>query len=321
MRKMLFALAFLLPVLPLFAQEKAARPSEGQKTIQTNFQEELRQTPAQNLQIAIEAMVVEVNEDRTRELGVDYTLDVNDLGNANLDQIDMAKLAGISANITDIVIDDFASIAANIRALVEKGEAKIRTRPVAVALNNTMVEIVTANEIPYQDIRADNRGRSQLQVSFEQVGVILKVTPRIQNPQKKEFIELTIHDLVVSGVSQYVTVREVNRPIFVTSRARTAVVLRDSETLVIGGLKTEREVVQETAIPFLGRIPWIGWLFKYKNIDMQRSNIFFFITPRLLTPGVNPILPFDFQNYQTILDSKQPKKPKDLFGPSLFEEE
>ncbi|NQU43715.1 hypothetical protein HQ520_10540, partial [bacterium] len=152
------------------------------------------------LQIAIEGIVVEVNNDYSRSLGIDYS--VGDLGSLILDT---ATEAGIGATFSDIGIGDYVDVTANVRALADTGSADIRTRPVAVALNNTKVKIQTISEIPFQDVKFDNRGNPQFAVTFKKVGVVLEVTPRIIKEDSKRSIELDIENLEVSGVSRFVT--------------------------------------------------------------------------------------------------------------------
>ena len=272
--------------------------SDGRST------EGIRVTPSPNppanvsssmIQIAIEALVVEVNESRSREIGVDYALDVKELGKIAIQNIAAARIPGIGASFTDISVANLGTIAADLRLLLDSGDAAVRTRPVAVALNATVVEIETVNEVPYQDVAFD-QGNALLRVAWEKVGVRLKVLPRLLVDDPERRIELDIQELNVSSVSDFVNIRGVSRPVFQTSNATTKVLLHDAETLVIGGLKSKRKITRENRVPFLGQIPLLGVLFKYQEQKTENTDIVFYITPHILTPGMNPILPFDFEN-------------------------
>jgi type IV pilus assembly protein PilQ len=247
------------------------------------------------LQIAIEALVVEVNENRSRQIGVDYNLDVKELGKIAIQNLASSQVPGIGATMADVSVADLGSVTADLRLLLDAGEAAVRTRPVAVALNGTEVEIETVNEVPYQDVEFSN-GTSLLRVAWEKVGVRLKVLPRLHPEDPEHRIELDVQDIKVSSVSNFVNVREVSRPVFETSNAATRVMLHDGETLVIGGLKSKRKVTSENRVPFLGRIPLLGFFFKYQEQKTENTDIVFYLTPHVLAPGVNPVLPFDFTN-------------------------
>jgi type II secretory pathway component GspD/PulD (secretin) len=273
--------------------------------------------------IAIEAMVVEINEEFTRSLGLGYTLnrDEGRAPNSNLKAIDVRfpftpdmvsvptfndannsmgyvlgttqQLPGLGFRLSgmDIAMGRFS---ASLRALLLSGNAEIRARTIAVALHDTPVIIETVDEVPFQDVKYD-KGQSRLDVSYEKVGVKLKAKPRIMD-LAKERIELEIDELDLSSVTGYVTLQNVNRPVFAKSSANTRVEINNGETFILGGFKIKRDVVKESGIPFLRRIPILGYLFKSEKKVQENKDVLFFITPYLLDPGASPILPYDFQH-------------------------
>ncbi|MBN1901503.1 type II and III secretion system protein [Candidatus Sumerlaeota bacterium] len=273
--------------------------------------------------IAVDAMVVEVNEEYTRNLGLTYTLNRNEdrAPNNNLKAIDVRfpftpdmvsvptfrdasnsagyilgtsqQLPGLGFRFSgmDIAMGRFS---ASLRALLTSGNAEIRARTLAVALHDTPVVIETVDEVPFQDVRYD-KGQSRLDVSYEKVGVKLKAKPRIID-LAKERIELQIEELDLSSVTGYVTLQNVNRPVFAKSSANTRLEINNGETFIIGGFKIKRDALKESGIPFLRRIPLLGYLFKSERKVQENKDVLFFITPYILDPGVSPILPYDFQH-------------------------
>jgi type II secretory pathway component GspD/PulD (secretin) len=297
-------LIVLAALFPGCARNAAQPPSPPPQISDGPSTEGIRATPSPNpladvdpsmIQIAIEALIVEVNESRSREIGMDYALDVKELGKIAIQNITGARIPGIGASFTDISVGNLGTIAAELRLLLDSGDAAVRTRPVAVALNGTEVEIETVNEVPYQDVAFD-QGNTMLRVAWEKVGVRLKVLPRLLVDDPERRIELDIQELKVSSVSNFINIRDVSRPVFQTSNATTKVLLHDAETLVIGGLKSKRKITRENRVPYLGQIPLVGSFFKYQEQKTENTDIVFYITPHVLTPGVNPILPFDFSN-------------------------
>ena len=73
------------------------------------------------------------------------------------------------------------------------------------------------------------------------------------------------------------------RPIVASRRAETTVRLRDGETLVIGGLVSEKTIETVVKVPILGDIPLLGWFFKSKNLDKKKNCLYIFVTPRIMT--------------------------------------
>ena len=275
-------------------------------------------------QIAIEALVVEINEDTERKWGIDYTLNRNEAENPGsiieginmefpfkADQVSVPdfidtktgngfvinrtnRLPGLGLSFVGLDIGP-GEVSGKLRLLMNQGKAKIRTRPIVVAVNGTTAIIETVEEIPFQDVSFSGKGEAYLDVKYEKVGVKLEVVPTILD-LKRRIVELNIKHVTVSAVSSYVTIKQVNRPVFAESTANTSMEMRSGETLIIGGLKTHREVKEENRLPILGSLPLIGWMFKNQTNVIQIKDTLFFITPYILEPEQSPILPFDFVN-------------------------
>lgn len=102
------------------------------------------------------------------------------------------------------------------------------------------------------------------------------------------------------------TLQNVDRPVISLSRTHTKITLREGETFVVGGLKTRRTMVQEDKVPILGDIPFIKWLFTSRREVVRNMDVLFFITPSILEPGENFLLPYDFENRE-FLGANLPK--------------
>ena len=272
--------------------------------------------------VAIEALVVEITEESSRDLGLTFGIstlesDGSDssgivdgvnigLGAQNLSPVSVAQLAESGDGSTSLSFADrmpgfgislagidigSAALAAELRALLDRGEAVIRTRPIAVALNKTEVKIETADEIPYVDVNI----KGNLGIQKKKVGVQLQVTPSIltENPG---FVKLDISRIEISSGLTFITLQNVNRPVVSVSRTQTSVTLREGETFVVGGLKTRRTVIEKEGIPVLRSIPVLRWIFSSRHEVERNMDVFFFITPKILDPGENFLLPYDFQN-------------------------
>ena len=276
--------------------------------------------------VAIEALVVEVSEERTRDLGFTYGLSTleNDgsdassavdganigLGAQSFSTVSVAgltefadgntrvdfanRMPGLGISLVGIELDS-AVVAAQLRALLDRGEAVIRTRPIGVALNKTEVSIETVDEIPYVDLDA----KGKLGIQKKTVGVKLQVTPTIVADYPGA-VELDISNIEVSSSSRFITLQNVNRPVVNVSKTHTKVTLREGETFIVGGLKTRRKVVEKESVPILGRIPLIKWLFTSRREVMRNMDVLFFITPNILEPGENFLLPYDFENQEPL---------------------
>jgi len=305
---------------------------QQQAAAQPNAAEEI---PLQYYQVAIEALVVEINEKYTRQVGLQYTYGRNTGEPSIVKGIDfnapnqppgvivpqmnvipggfqfnnVTRSAGVGLSLTEMDVSD-GKVGMRLRALIEEGKARIRSRPLAVTLNGNPVKIETVDKVPYQDV-VFKGASGKITIQFEPVGVILNVTPRIKS-LKEGLVELDLTKLEVSAVGRFVNINNVQRPVFVKSEADTKVILRNHETLVIGGFKIENMAKSSQGIPFLRRIPIIKYLFSNETKNLERRDILFYITPHILPPGVQPTLPPRFihnSELNNILQIPPPEQP------------
>lgn len=305
--------------------EKAAVPEKKAAEPVVNAKPEKKSPDAADIRyksktdwhmVAIEALVVEVNEERTRQLGFKYG--VTSEGGGSFDGADVqlgpqgsvlaavpllnkgaegqtgvgfgSRMPGFGISLVGIDLDSTV-LAARLRALLNQGEAVIRTRPIGVALNKTEVVIETVEELPYADVDA----RGKLGIQKKATGVKLKVTPTISTDYPGA-VTLDISNIEISSGSNFITLQNVNRPVVNVSRTHTQLTLREGETFVIGGLKTRRKTVEKESVPILGSIPGLKWLFTSTSEVERNMDVLFFITPKILEPGENFLLPYDFEN-------------------------
>jgi len=270
--------------------------------------------------IAIDAAIVEMSESSTRDLGIEYSFNrdeeiapnsifegmfVNFPFAGDLVQIPrfmdttsgselgfINRFPGLGINLTGLDTNR-GVFEANFRTLLQTGKVEVISQPTAVSVEGERVEIETVDKVPFQDVKFDQGGNPKLETAFAQVGVKLFVTPSIFG-EKRDKIKLTIHKLEVSSVSAYYIIKGVSRPVIAKSEAQSEIILNNKETLILGGLKAERERLSENKIPILGDIPVAGFLFKSQRMTKEKTDILFFITPYILMEGENPKFPPDF---------------------------
>ncbi|CAN0582411.1 unnamed protein product, partial [Laminaria digitata] len=115
-------------------------------------------------------------------------------------------------------------------------------------------------------------------VSFnrEDVGLTLKLKPQIND---EDYVKLEIDQELsdVAGVDQVT-----NQVITSKRSAKTTVVVRSQDSIVIGGLVRDRETLDEAKTPLLGDIPLLGWLFKRRQRKVEKVNLILVITPYII---------------------------------------
>ena len=167
-----------------------------------------------------------------------------------------------------------------ITAAAKKGKAKVLSDPKVATLNNKEANINITTQIPYTttEVSASNPPVSTTKVTYLTTGIILKVTPTI-NPDGR--ISMKINPSI-SQPSATITPVAGGAPGIDTRSADTSVIVRDGETIVIGGLISDTQSEAVFKVPILGDIPILGYLFKKKSMSRTRMELLIFVTPKVI---------------------------------------
>ncbi len=165
------------------------------------------------------------------------------------------------------------AVATRLRLMETEGRAQVLSNPKVVTSSGNAAKISVGGKIPIPVVNNQGVG-SQL----EEYGILLNVLPTII-PERNNLIDLQVQ-LSVSSVdySRTVVIGTAAAPSFTNREVETHVELNSGETLVIGGLKSSSRNVAEDRVPFLGRLPLIGLLFKSKDVTEEQRSLFLFIT-------------------------------------------
>ncbi|HEU5299790.1 MAG TPA: secretin N-terminal domain-containing protein [bacterium] len=166
-----------------------------------------------------------------------------------------------------------------LRALVTEGRAHILSAPRIATLDGNKASILLGDRVPIFTVTTQG-GVTTTTVTFAEVGVKMDVTPRVNSDG---LITLAIMP-EVSAVAEIVTGPGGQQaPRVATRSASTTLIVRDGQTIVLGGLISREDRESTIKIPLLGDIPIIGELFRFRNTDRRESEVIFLITPLITT--------------------------------------
>jgi len=261
-------------------------------------------------QVYVEAMIVEATIEKLQDLGTKWRaiarhegepVAIGGFGNVNsgtvLDII--TGLTGFSAggmgNFLDIPVSavspDGTISSQNLTApgfaalfsLDEfKGAINVLSTPQILTSDNEEAEILVGENVPFVSQRErDVTTTSTVLNSIERtdVGIKLKITPQIT---EGDYVKLDIFQEIssVKDASEEVLISV--GPTTTKRATKTSVVVQDGRTVVIGGLMEERDEEGITKIPLLGDIPILGWLFKFKSVRKNKTNLLVFLSPHVV---------------------------------------
>jgi general secretion pathway protein D len=136
-------------------------------------------------------------------------------------------------------------------------------------------------------VRFDNFGNAINSVTYQSVGIILRVTPFITAEGLVEMILSPETSELVQDRTQWVPISsgpggQVSAPLINSRSADTVVVTPDAHTVVIGGLMQNGKAESETKIPYLGDIPLLGNLFRHRITTDAKTELIIFLTPYII---------------------------------------
>lgn len=174
-----------------------------------------------------------------------------------------------------------------LRMLAQAGKLEILSRPSVLARNNQPATITVGKSVPLiTSTRYDTFGNAINAVSYQSVGIILRVTPFITSDNLVEMIVSPEISTLASQDESVPTAPGVSSPVINIRSADTVVVTPDSQTVVIGGLM--QNVVTEVVnkVPFFGDLPWLGGAFRRTIKANTKTELIIFLTPQIVpAPG------------------------------------
>ncbi len=249
-------------------------------------------------QVMLEARIVEVSTDDAKKYGVDWDL-LNRQGmvfvEGNYTSIsgtftDATKLGNLQMvpnppGTKDIFkLQNFSRLPQTFPAfldlMIQNGNARVLASPRLATLNGQPASILVGERIPYevsQTVFAGSAAAPTISIQREEVGIKLSVTPLIN---ADGWITTTIEPEVSSVIGFTGTNNDL--PEVATRQASTTVRMRDSSSVIIGGLLNTQETTNETRVPILGDLPLLGTLFRHTSKTSRKTDLVIEVTPIIL---------------------------------------
>ena len=173
-----------------------------------------------------------------------------------------------------------SNIAAIINAIKTDDEFRILSTPQILTTDNEEARITVGENRPYQTrSTTDPSGGTFESFEYRDVGKTLKITPHVTEGRlvrMKISLEVTNIDLA-STLTTSSTL-----PVTQKRTIDTTVIVKDNQTVVIGGLIDDSTTINESKVPVLGDIPVLGWLFRNMSESNSKTNLYIFLTPRVI---------------------------------------
>jgi general secretion pathway protein D len=259
-------------------------------------------------QVFVEVMIAEISMNKLLQMGTQWRAAALNNGKpvfiAGVGTVDTSTISSIVTGLTGLTMGGLANYFTIPQSFISGATADVTAPGLAVLLSlsdfrdavnvlstpqiltsdNKEAQIMVGENVPFiasreRDITTTNTVLSS--INRQDVGITLKITPQIS---EGDYIKLDIYQEISAlqgGQSENILTSI--GPTITKRSTKTSVVVKDKQTVVIGGLMQDRDEQTTTKVPFFGDIPLIGWLFKYKTTQKAKTNLLVFLTPHVVT--------------------------------------
>lgn len=179
------------------------------------------------------------------------------------------------------------SVSVLIRALAARRTVRVLSRPQVIALDNQTAQVQVGQEVPVPTGVTISNGIAQTTVETRNAGLILTVSPRI-SPEGQIVMEVAAEKSAYPNLTSGVPISTdangnvVYSPVKDITTARTTVKVPDGQTVVLAGMISKDDSIEERKVPWLGDLPLIGKAFRYDGYTNNRRELLIFLTPRVI---------------------------------------
>jgi general secretion pathway protein D len=290
-------------------------------------------------QVLVEAVLVEVNADKTSDIGVNWGAwsqgangtqipvvgFIEPVGGTSI--LDVATTVnGVSTGSTTTSTSSLTgttlgigkltgsgiNYGAMIRAVSGDANTNILATPSAVTMDNQEAKLDVAQEIPIITGQYSSTGTTTSSVNpfttvqREEVGTILKVTPQIAAQGSSLVLKIHIESSSVAPTSVSTVDITTNK-----RTVETSVMVEDGGIVVLGGLISDSVTRDEQRVPFLGSLPIIGFAFRTRDYSRTRNNLMIFIRPKILRTSAQTVAETT-EKYNFMLNEERKADEPDL---------
>ncbi len=249
--------------------------------------------------VYIEALIMEVDAREDLSIGVEWTAVgetqiggkpaavgggfVNAVGQSALPALVSGVLSsgfslGVFTKAIEIAGVQFNNLTALIQAMKENQDVTIVSTPQILTTDNEEAKITVATNLPFQSGTSTFQDDTFATFDYRDVGTTLSITPQIGHEGTVR-LAISLELSVLESTTDF-------KPTTLKRTVETDVSIQDASTVVIGGLLEDNRTLSEFKVPLLGDIPLLGWLFKFQSESQKKTNLFIFLTPRVIKESV-----------------------------------
>jgi general secretion pathway protein D len=243
-------------------------------------------------QVVIEAIIVEIEHSKVTSLGIELSTNPQAFGTlsenaivalGNLTNIGthgsatgtISSVSGVTATGSGSVLGVGTDIYALIDFLIKTTNAKVLNQQTLWTKDNEQANFFKGSEVAFRGSESITQQTTSQDIDFDRVGMELRTRPSI-TPENNV-------DMIVNiEISQLTSDLVNDQPVRTVMETTTNMIVRDGQTLLLGGILFQKDSRVEHKVPLLGDLPLVGGLFRHTEVNLTNNEMFVFMTPRVI---------------------------------------
>ena len=222
-------------------------------------------------QVLIKARIVNIDTNSLQSLGLNFLTQQSNQTSKGF-MVDLPKTLERQMIFPIVKLKTGTIIDLQLNALEQTGHAQILAKPELTTLNHQVAFIQSGEEVPYEE----KTQSGSTSITFKRAALRLSVTPEIL-PNNKILLKLSVEQDKISAINI------AGKPAIHTQKIKTQVLVNNQQTIVLGGIFEEITNKNHYRIPFLFKIPLLGFLFRHRSHSFEHKELIIFVTPHILS--------------------------------------
>jgi general secretion pathway protein D len=294
------------------------------------LREVIDQLDQRRAQVLVESLIVEVNEDKASEFGIQWMLGGNNLsgdsgsaflggsnfngsglastGASTIDRLGQGLSLGVVRGTVNVLGNEVINLGLLARAMQSTGGANVLSTPNLLTLDNEQASIVVGRTVPFvtgqYTTSGDGASNPFQTITREDVGLTLRIRPQISEGGTVKlslYQEVSSIDPAASSAANGLITRK--------RALDTNVLVDDGQIIVLGGLLEDTISDGTRSVPLLGDIPGIGNLFRYDTRSRSKTNLMVFLRPHIIRDARDGAsVTLDRYNYMRAAQGRLPER-------------
>ncbi len=258
----------------------------GKPEIIEPLEKTLKELDKEKYQVYVQARIIEISDTKAKQIGLKYGLAGGGVSSSSLLTFASdfgANAINLPSSIASSIIPNNISanlaIGAAISFLQKNGASQTISNPSILCVNNLESSIYVGKNKSFLTGKTTNTSGTTTSYQREDIGLTLKVLPRVASNDK---VTLQVN-IILENVDKSDTAINSDSPTTTKQEVKTQVIVTNGESIVIGGLLQNTSSVNTQKIPLLGDIPVLGGLFRHKETSFDKKSMVVVLTPYIIS--------------------------------------